>query len=64
MNIVEIVNIISSVGFPVVMCIVLVQWISKREKEQDERFDKIVENFRSSLDENTKAINNISNKLK
>ena len=61
MNITEIVNLISSIGFPIVMCLL----IFKRMDEQDKRHQEQVKIMTESLNKNTEAINllkeNISN---
>lgn len=61
MNITEIANLISSIGFPIVMCLL----IFKRMDEQDKRHQEQVKIMTESLNKNTEAINllkeNISN---
>lgn len=61
MNITEIANMISSLGFPIIMCLL----IFKRMDEQDKRYQEQVKIMTDSLNKNTEAINllkeNISN---
>ena len=61
MSITEIANLISSIGFPIVMCLL----IFKRMDEQDNRYQEQVKIMTDSLNKNTEAINllkeNISN---
>lgn len=61
MSITEIANMISSIGFPIVMCLL----IFKRMDEQDKRYQEQVKIMTNSLNKNTEAINllkeNISN---
>lgn len=61
MSITEIANMISSIGFPIVMCLL----IFKRMDEQDNRYQEQVKVMTDSLNKNTEAINllkeNISN---
>ena len=61
MNITEIANLISSIGFPIVMCLL----IFKRMDEQDKHHQEQVKIMTESLNKNIEAINllkeNISN---
>lgn len=61
MSITEIANLISSIGFPIVMCLL----IFKRMDEQDNRYQEQIKVMTDSLNKNTEAINllkeNISN---
>ena len=61
MSITEIANMISSIGFPIVMCLL----IFKRMDEQDNRYQEQIKVMTESLNKNTEAINllkeNISN---
>lgn len=61
MNITEVANLISSIGFPIVMCLL----IFKRMDEQDKNHQEQVRIMTESLNKNTEAINllkeNISN---
>lgn len=53
-------DLISSVGFPIVCCVYLI-WNQNRA---DERHKEEVEKLRASLDNNTKVMNKILRKLK
>lgn len=61
MNITEVANLISSIGFPIVMCLL----IFRRMDEQDKNHQEQVRIMTESLNKNTEAINllkeNISN---
>ena len=61
MSITEIANMVSSIGFPIVMCLL----IFKKMDEQDKRYQEQVRVMTDSLNKNTEAINllkeNISN---
>ena len=61
MSITEIANMMSSIGFPIVMCLL----IFRRMDEQDNRYQEQVKVMTDSLNKNTEAINllkeNISN---
>ena len=61
MSITEIANLISTIGFPIVMCLL----IFKRMDEQDNRYQEQIKVMTDSLNKNTEAINllkeNISN---
>lgn len=61
MDITEMANLISSIGFPIVMCLL----IFRRMDEQDKNHQEQVRIMTESLNKNTEAINllkeNISN---
>ena len=52
-------DLISSVGFPIVCCVYLI-W---NQNKADERHKEEVEKLRNSLDNNTKVMNKILRKL-
>lgn len=52
-------NFISTLGFPIVVCAVLFWYINK----QEERHNKEIEKMTIALDNNTKALGKILNKI-
>lgn len=56
----DVAELISSVGFPIVMCLILVYRMKEQEKdyrEQETRFQQMIDN-------NTNALNNLSDVIK
>lgn len=51
---------ISNYSFPVIMCFILMKYIQKAQNEHKEEIKMLSE----SLNENTKAINNLVEKIK
>lgn len=56
MDITAIMNVIGSVGFPIVMCILMFNWTQKLTQQHKEEMDKITQ----SLNNNTIAITNLT----
>lgn len=54
-----VVNAISTVGFPIVMCIILLYMMNKQNEEHKEEMNKITE----SLNNNTLAIQHLTDLL-
>ena len=52
----EIVAAISTVGFPIIVCIVLAKHYAKREENNEKNLDKM----RETVDNNTKAIGDLT----
>lgn len=50
---------ISAVGFPIVMCLIMVKLVYNLQ----EQHTKEVESLRTSIDNNTKVLDNLMNKL-
>lgn len=59
MDISVITNIIGSIGFPIVMCIMLLEWIKKLEEQHKEEMSKVVE----SVNNNTQALIILTEKI-
>ena len=59
MDVNTITTIISTVGFPIACCIYLV-W---NQNKSDQRHREEMDEFRKSIDNNTKVINRLCNKL-
>lgn len=54
-----IINAISTVGFPIVMCVILLYMLNKQSEEHKEEMSKITE----SLNNNTLAIQHLTDTL-
>lgn len=50
---------ISAVGFPIVMCLIMVKLVYNLQ----EQYTKEVESLRTSIDNNTKVLDNLMDKL-
>lgn len=59
MDITAIMQAISTLGFPIVMCLVLIYYINKNDK----RYDEQIFNILTSLNNNTVAFTKLSEKL-
>ena len=71
MDLQAIMTLISSVGFPIAMCLLLMYYIKYREeqntiqtKELNESYERREETMRKSIDNNTEALNRLAEKLK
>lgn len=56
----DVAELISSVGFPIVMCLILVY----RMKEQEKDYRDQETRFQQMIDNNTNALNNLSDVIK
>lgn len=66
MNINDITTLIGSLGFPIIMCIVLFNYITKLNdfnKEESEMHKQEMLMLRDSIDNNTNVIQNLVSKL-
>ena len=59
MDLSSIVNVIGSLGFPIVMCIMLYQRMDKQDEQHKEEMTKLTE----SLNNNTIALTQLASKL-
>lgn len=55
----EIVSLIGSLGFPIVMCLLLLDWFKKIQEQHKEEMDKLSE----SLQNNTLALTVLASKI-
>ena len=59
MDLSSIVNVIGSLGFPIVMCVMLYQRMDKQDEQHKEEMTKLTE----SLNNNTIALTQLASKL-
>lgn len=59
MNITEIVNVISSVGFPIVMCVIMFKYLQKNDDKREEDSKEI----REAINNNTQIMIQLVDKI-
>lgn len=58
MNSAEIINIITTVGFPIVMCGIMAWYVKYRADKSDKERERTEENHKEEMDKITEALNN------
>lgn len=56
MDITQVTQIISNVGFPIAMCLIVFYYMTKHDEQHKDETD----NLRKTLEENTKILNELS----
>lgn len=64
MRLSDIVNIISSVGFPIAACVAIFWWMTKRDTEYRQLISDLMEQSREEYNLLTESINNNTEALK
>lgn len=60
MEVTQIIEIVSSVGFPIVMCIILLNYM----KQENEKHDNEVKNLTDTINANTKVLTELCTLIK
>jgi hypothetical protein len=60
----EIISFVSNLGFSSAMCLYFMWFTNKRQKEQDDRYDKIIEKFEENNKNYLLALSDIKNAIK
>lgn len=60
MEVTQIIEIVSSVGFPIVMCIILLSYM----KQENEKHDNEVKNLTDTINANTKVLTELCTLIK
>lgn len=60
MDITQLTQMISNVGFPIAMCLIVFYYMTKHDEQHKEETD----NLRKTLEDNTKVLSELSNLIK
>ena len=56
----QLIELVNSAGFPITMCIALL-WINQQNMKTQQR---LMENLDAAIEENTKVLNSLTNKIR
>lgn len=63
MDLSSVVSLIGSLGFPIVMCLVLIKYMEEMQKDNKESIEKLTESHKQETDALKESLNNNTNVL-